>query len=248
SGPALNEMTPRTISSGLVPTSSLSTSYVPPSRNDWDLLFQPMFDELLNPPPSVVNQTPEAIAPITEVIPPENQPPIIPKDVEEGNHDIEFTHMGNDPLFGMPIPEVVSDQSSSTVSSHPIVHPDHQIPQHNSKCTKDHPLDKIIDALTQSCWIEGMQEELNEFERLEVWELVPRPNKDMGITLKWIYKVKLDELGGILKNKARLVARGYRQEEGIDFEEYFAPVTRLEDIRIFSCMPLTRTWSSIKWM
>ncbi|GJV18927.1 retrovirus-related pol polyprotein from transposon TNT 1-94 [Tanacetum coccineum] len=55
----------------------------------------------------------------------------------------------------------------------------------------------------------------------------------MVITLKWIYKVKLDELGGILKNKARLVARGYRQEEGIDFEESFAPVSRLEAIRIF---------------
>nr|GEV03775.1 copia protein [Tanacetum cinerariifolium] len=75
--------------------------------------------------------------------------------------------------------------------------------------------------------------ELNEFERLGVWELVPRPNKVMVITLKWIYKVKLDELGGILKNKARLVARGYRQEEGINFEESFASVARLKAIRIF---------------
>ncbi|GJZ85791.1 retrovirus-related pol polyprotein from transposon TNT 1-94 [Tanacetum coccineum] len=58
------------------------------------------------------------------------------------------------------------------------------------------------DALTQACWIEAMQEELNEFERLEVWELIPRPDKVMVINLKWIYKVKLDELGGILKNKA----------------------------------------------
>nr|GFD00457.1 retrovirus-related Pol polyprotein from transposon TNT 1-94 [Tanacetum cinerariifolium] len=66
-----------------------------------------------------------------------------------------------------------------------------------------------------------------------VWELVPRLDKVMVITLKWIYKVKLDELGGILKNKARLVARGYRQEEGIDFEESFAPVARLEAIWIF---------------
>ncbi|GKE73028.1 retrovirus-related pol polyprotein from transposon TNT 1-94 [Tanacetum coccineum] len=89
------------------------------------------------------------------------------------------------------------------------------------------------DALTQSCWIEAMQEELNEFEHLEVWELVPRPDKVMVITLKWIYKVKLDELGGILKNKARLVARGYRQEEGIDFVEYFTLVARLDAIRIF---------------
>ncbi|GKC55054.1 retrovirus-related pol polyprotein from transposon TNT 1-94 [Tanacetum coccineum] len=78
-----------------------------------------------------------------------------------------------------------------------------------------------------------MQEELHEFQRLEVWELVPPPDKAFVISLKWIYKVKLDELGGILKNKARLVARGYRQEEGIDFEESFAPVARLEAIRIF---------------
>nr|GFC15404.1 retrovirus-related Pol polyprotein from transposon TNT 1-94 [Tanacetum cinerariifolium] len=89
------------------------------------------------------------------------------------------------------------------------------------------------EALTQACWIEAMQEEIYEFERLEVWELVPRPDKVMVITLKWIYKVKLDELGGILKNKARLVARGYRQEEGINFEESFAPVARLEAISIF---------------
>ncbi|GJU90316.1 retrovirus-related pol polyprotein from transposon TNT 1-94 [Tanacetum coccineum] len=78
-----------------------------------------------------------------------------------------------------------------------------------------------------------MQEEFNEFERIEVWELVPRPDCVMIITLKWIYKVKLDELGGVLKNKARLVAKGYRQEEGIDFEESFAPVARLEAIHIF---------------
>nr|GEX12357.1 hypothetical protein [Tanacetum cinerariifolium] len=78
-----------------------------------------------------------------------------------------------------------------------------------------------------------MQEELNEFERLNVWELVPQPDKVMVITLKWIYKVKLDKLGGILKNKARLVARGYCQEKGIYFEESFALVTRLEAIRIF---------------
>nr|GFC44774.1 retrovirus-related Pol polyprotein from transposon TNT 1-94 [Tanacetum cinerariifolium] len=69
SGPALNEMTPGTISSGLVQKSLSSTSYVPLSRNDWDLLFQPLFDELLNPPPSVDNQATKDIAPIAEVIP-----------------------------------------------------------------------------------------------------------------------------------------------------------------------------------
>nr|GEY87440.1 retrovirus-related Pol polyprotein from transposon TNT 1-94 [Tanacetum cinerariifolium] len=92
---------------------------------------------------------------------------------------------------------------------------------------------KKPEALTQSCWIEAMQEELHEFERLEVWELVPRPDQVMVITLKWIYKVKLNELVGILKNKARLVARGYRQEEGIDFEESFAPMSMMGKISFF---------------
>ncbi|GKE90434.1 retrovirus-related pol polyprotein from transposon TNT 1-94 [Tanacetum coccineum] len=69
-GPALHEMTPTTISSGLVPNPLPSTSFVPPSRSDWDLFFQPLFDELLTPPPSVDHQSPEVIAPIDEVVAP----------------------------------------------------------------------------------------------------------------------------------------------------------------------------------
>nr|GFC00309.1 retrovirus-related Pol polyprotein from transposon TNT 1-94 [Tanacetum cinerariifolium] len=125
SGLALNEMTPGTISSGFMRTSSSSTSYVPPLRNDWDLLFQLMFDELLNPPPSVVNQAPEVIAPIAEVIPLDNidstsspssttvdqdvpslskthtttaiQSSVIPQDVGDDNPDMEVAHMEHDP-------------------------------------------------------------------------------------------------------------------------------------------------------
>ncbi|GJS22727.1 retrovirus-related pol polyprotein from transposon TNT 1-94 [Tanacetum coccineum] len=88
-------------------------------------------------------------------------------------------------------------------------------------------------ALEHSCWIEAMQEELHEFERLDVWVLVPSPDNILIIPLKWIFKIKLDEYGDVLKNKARLVAKGYRQEAGIDFEESFAPVARLEAIRLF---------------
>nr|GEW69817.1 retrovirus-related Pol polyprotein from transposon TNT 1-94 [Tanacetum cinerariifolium] len=296
SGPALNEMTPATISLGLVQKSSFSTSYVPPSRNDWDLLFQPMFDELINPSPSVDHQAAEVIALIAYVIPPvqanstgspfstrvdqdapspskshtttEIQFLVIPQEVKEDNLDMEAAHMGNDPLFSVPILETNSAQSSSTISLQSIIKPDHPISQHISKWTKDHPLQNIIgqlsrpvstrfqlyeqalfcyydafltsvepktykEVLTQSCWIEAIQEELNEFERLEVWELVPRPYNVKVITLKWIYKVKLDKVGGILKNKACLVARGFRQEEGIDFKESFASVARLEAIWIF---------------
>nr|GEW02569.1 retrovirus-related Pol polyprotein from transposon TNT 1-94 [Tanacetum cinerariifolium] len=78
-----------------------------------------------------------------------------------------------------------------------------------------------------------MQDEIHEFDRFQVWELVPRLDCVMIITLKWIYKIKLDEYGDVLKNKARLVAKGYQKEEGIDFEESFAPVSRIESIRIF---------------
>nr|GFA48822.1 retrotransposon protein, putative, unclassified [Tanacetum cinerariifolium] len=78
-----------------------------------------------------------------------------------------------------------------------------------------------------------MQDEIHEFDRLQVWELVPQPDCVMIIALKWIYKVKLDEYGDVLKNKARLVAKGYRQEKGIDFKESFAPVAHIEAIRIF---------------
>nr|GFA88952.1 retrovirus-related Pol polyprotein from transposon TNT 1-94 [Tanacetum cinerariifolium] len=158
SGPTLHEMTPVTISSGLVPNPTSSTPFVAP----------------------VDHQALEVIAPIAEVV-------------------------------ALEPAESTDSPSSTTV--------DQDAPSPN--------------ALTQSCWIEAMQEELNEFKRLKVWDLVPRPDKVMVITLKWIYKVKLDEFGGILKNKSRLVARGYRQEEGIDFQESFAMVARLEAIRIF---------------
>ncbi|GKE13760.1 retrovirus-related pol polyprotein from transposon TNT 1-94, partial [Tanacetum coccineum] len=88
-------------------------------------------------------------------------------------------------------------------------------------------------AMTEPSWINAMQEEIHEFERLEVWELVPYPDNVFLIKLKWIYKVKTDKSGGVLKNKAQLVAQGFRQEEGIDFEESFAPVARIEVIHIF---------------
>ncbi|GJZ01226.1 retrovirus-related pol polyprotein from transposon TNT 1-94 [Tanacetum coccineum] len=257
SGLVLHEMTPAIISSGLVPKPPPLTPFVPPSRTNWDILFQPLFDELLTPPP--IDQ--DAPLPYNSQTTPETQPPIIPNNVEEDNHDLDVSHINNDPYFGIPIPAVPSDQSSSTDIIHATMHPDHQISEHNNKWTKDHPLENIIgelarpvstrlqlheqalfcyydafltvvepktykDALTQSCWIEAMQEELIEFERLRVWELVPQPDKVMVITLKWIYKVKLEELGGILKNNARLVARGYRQEDRVDLKSL---LLRLQD-------------------
>nr|GEV88239.1 hypothetical protein [Tanacetum cinerariifolium] len=187
-------------------------------REYYEQLLQNSLHQPVHPSLTTIDQ--DAPSPSNSQSTPETQPPVIPNDVEEDNHDIEVAHMSNDPYFGILIPEATSDQSSSMDVIHTIVHPDHQISKHNRKWTKDHPLENIISELTRP--IEAIQEELNEFKRLEVWELIPRPDKVMVITLKWIYKVKLDKLGGILKKKARLVACGYRQEEGIDFKESFA--------------------------
>ncbi|GKA77652.1 retrovirus-related pol polyprotein from transposon TNT 1-94 [Tanacetum coccineum] len=82
-------------------------------------------------------------------------------------------------------------------------------------------------------WIKSMQDELNQFERLQVWELVPRPKGKNIIALKWIWKNKCDAENIVVQNKTRLVAKGYRQEEGIDFEESFTHVARLEAVRMF---------------
>ncbi|GJZ61898.1 retrovirus-related pol polyprotein from transposon TNT 1-94, partial [Tanacetum coccineum] len=103
---------------------------------------------------------------------------------------------------------------------------------YNSALSKVKPKN-FKSVVTEDCWFEAMQEEIHEFDRLQVWELVPRPDYVMIIALKWIYKVKLDEYGGVLKNKARLVAKGYRQEDEIDFKESFAPVARIDAIRRF---------------
>ncbi|GJR42609.1 retrovirus-related pol polyprotein from transposon TNT 1-94 [Tanacetum coccineum] len=91
----------------------------------------------------------------------------------------------------------------------------------------------IKEAMADSAWIEAMQDELHQFDRLKVWELVDKPFGKMIIKLKWLWKNKKDKDQTVIRNKARLVAKGYAQEEGIDFEESFAPVARLEAVRIF---------------
>ncbi|GKB61023.1 retrovirus-related pol polyprotein from transposon TNT 1-94 [Tanacetum coccineum] len=211
----------------------------------------PMFDEYLNPPPYVDHQVHAVIAPEPvvsteadhdiEFAHMDNNPyvdfPITKPSSKESSTQVVIpnnVHSINQP----------PGHINKWTKYHPIDNPSRavstrqQLQDEALFCYFDAFLFSVEptsykDALTKSCWIEAMQEELNKFERLEVWELVPRLDHVMIITLKWIYKVKLDELGGVLKNTARQVVRGYRQEEGIDFEESFAPVARLEAICSF---------------
>ncbi|GKF81141.1 retrovirus-related pol polyprotein from transposon TNT 1-94, partial [Tanacetum coccineum] len=92
---------------------------------------------------------------------------------------------------------------------------------------------KLVEALKEKEWIITMQEELNQFKRNKVWTLDPKPHGKTIIRTKWIWKNKMDKNGIVIKNKARLVAQGYNQQEGVDYEETFASVARLEAIRIF---------------
>ncbi|GJR72787.1 putative ribonuclease H-like domain-containing protein [Tanacetum coccineum] len=92
---------------------------------------------------------------------------------------------------------------------------------------------KISEALEDESWVDAMQEELLQFKIQKVWILVDLPYGKKAIGTKWVYRNKKDERGVVVRNKARLVAQGYRQEEGIDYDEVFAPVARIEAIRIF---------------
>ncbi|GJR96274.1 retrovirus-related pol polyprotein from transposon TNT 1-94 [Tanacetum coccineum] len=130
-----------------------------------------------------------------------------------------------------PIANVIGDPSLS-VSTRKQLHTDAMWCYFDAFLTLVEPKN-FKQAMTEPSWIDAMQEEIHEFERLEVWELVPCLDNVFFIKLKWIYKVKTDESGKVLKNKARLVAQGFRQEEGIDFEESFAPVARIEAIQGF---------------
>ncbi|GJR18339.1 putative ribonuclease H-like domain-containing protein [Tanacetum coccineum] len=116
----------------------------------------------------------------------------------------------------------------------------------NTRIHKDHPIENVIGdvklsiepisiakALSDSSWVEVMQEELLQFKLQQVWILVDLPIRKRAIGTKWVFRNKKDERGIVIRNKARLVAQGHGQEEGIDYKEVFAPVARIEAIRLF---------------
>ncbi|GJY41362.1 retrovirus-related pol polyprotein from transposon TNT 1-94 [Tanacetum coccineum] len=225
SGPGLHYMTPATSSTGLVSKPVSQQPCIPPNRDDWDRLFQPMFDEYYNPPTIVVSPVQEVVAPRAEVLASINQDapstsipssqeqehsPIISQGFEESPKTPTFH---DDPLNESPQDSTSQGSSSNVIQIHTPF-------EHLGRWNKDHLIANVIgdpsrsvstqkqletdamwcyfdafltlvepknfkQAMTEPLWIDAMQEEIHEFERLEVWELVPCPDKVFLIKLKW---------------------------------------------------------------
>nr|GEU86402.1 hypothetical protein [Tanacetum cinerariifolium] len=223
------------------------------TSNKLDLLFSPMFDELLNGSSQVVSKS----SAVTTADAPNQQ-------LIEENAQVENDEFVN--IFST----LVQDRGE-TLSRHVDTSNMYTFYQrHPSKhCwTKDHPLEQVIgnpsqsvrtrrqlesdgemcmfaltvsrtkpknikEPMADSAWIESMQEELHQFDRLDIWDLVDRPLCKNVINMRWLWKNKRDEENTVIRNKSCLVAKGYAQKEGINFEESFAPVARLEAVRLF---------------
>ncbi|GJU14459.1 retrovirus-related pol polyprotein from transposon TNT 1-94 [Tanacetum coccineum] len=171
SRPRLHSMTPATSSSGLALNPIHQRPCIPPLRDDWDRLFQPMFDEYFTPPSIVVSLVQEAAAPRAIVL----------------ANSLSFEESPKTPNFHDDLLHKSLYEDSTSQGSSSNVRQTHTPFEHLGRCTKDHPIENV----------------------------------------------KIDEFGGVLKNKARLVTQGFRQEVRIDFKESFTPVARLEAMRIF---------------
>nr|GEZ12497.1 hypothetical protein [Tanacetum cinerariifolium] len=264
------------------------------TSNELDLLFSPMFDELLNGSSKVVSKsstvsTADAFnqrqqqhttplnthtthAPTCQV--PTQVPPVASlENMNQAEMVEEFSQVENDDFINIFCTSI--QDRGETSSRHVDSSNMHTFYQHHPserRWTKDHPLEQVIgnpsqsvrtrrqlesdgemcmfaltvsqtkpknikEAMANSAWIESMQEELHQFDRLDVWELVDRPLCKNVINMKWLWKNKRDEESTVIRNKSRLVAKGYAQKEGVDFEESFAPVARLEVEEVYVNQP-----------
>nr|GFA68091.1 hypothetical protein [Tanacetum cinerariifolium] len=217
------------------------------TSNELDLLFSLMFDELLNGSSKVVpksfavsaadvpNQRQQLTTPLTNhttPAPTSQIPTLEPTVTSSENINQTETYAENDQvaddefinIFSTPVQDHEETSSRHVDSSN--MHTFYQRYLSEQRWTKDHPLEQVIGNLSQS-------EELHQFDRLDIWEQVDIPLCTNVINLKWLWKNKCNEENIVIPNKSRLVAKGYAQKEGVDFEESFAPVARLEAVRLF---------------
>nr|GFA18906.1 retrovirus-related Pol polyprotein from transposon TNT 1-94 [Tanacetum cinerariifolium] len=213
SKPGLQSMTFGQISSGLdlnYAPSTITTQQ--PIKGELDLLFEAMYDDYIGGQPSASVST----------VPPAQEPQV--RQSSTAYTTIADTaptptnsssHATNIPITSQDVGEL---NSNAMVDGNTFLNP-----FANSSTSAAESSSSLNEAMTDPAWIDSMQEELLQFKRLDVWVLVPAPDNISPLTLKWLFKNKHDEEQTVIRNKSRLVVRGYRQEEGIDFEESFAP-------------------------
>ncbi|GJS59359.1 retrovirus-related pol polyprotein from transposon TNT 1-94, partial [Tanacetum coccineum] len=212
---------------------SPSADKTAPSQQELDLLFSPLYDEFF----TVANIHPstEQITPTTTVHAEENN--------NNQTTDAHFEPYKFVNPFSTPVHEEAESSSRNVDNSN--MHTFYQRHQSEHRWTKDHPLEQVCGnpskpvqtrrqlATDPEMYMFTLTDELHQLERLQVWELVDKLFGKKAIKLKWLWKNKKDEDQTVIRNKAWLVAKGYAQEEGIDFEESFAPVARLKAVRLF---------------
>ncbi|KAD4586040.1 hypothetical protein E3N88_23641 [Mikania micrantha] len=208
----------------------------------------------VDPPGMYNNASPNQPTPILEVLPSDSdtsqsvQPLPETDQVSSSSH-----HTFDNPQFSNNIPEEhCVDHEAEASENVPInnISSSNEDPVHNISnlldnlaveevqtliINKNHPVEpkNVKMALKESSWVEAMQEKLMQFQKLKVWNMVPLPKGKLPIGTRWVFRNKRDNSGVIIRNKARLVVQGFYQQEGIDYEEVFAPIARLEAIRIF---------------
>nr|GEU53502.1 retrovirus-related Pol polyprotein from transposon TNT 1-94 [Tanacetum cinerariifolium] len=240
SRPGLQSMTSGRISFELELTYAPSTiTPQRPSVRDLDILFEPLHNEYLGGRPS---EAPRAIpaAPVLQNL----QAPTASMSFQDSAS--VPTNSSNTPVSSQNV-DATSQQhaqqqrnltpspTASAADNFPnaVFEGDLFVNPFATPSTDIMELKSVKEALNDPAWIESMQEELHQFIRLDVWELVSSPDGIKPLTLKWLLKNKHDEENTVIRNKTLLVVMGYRQEKGIDFKESFAPVARMEAIRIF---------------
>ncbi|GJV89893.1 retrovirus-related pol polyprotein from transposon TNT 1-94 [Tanacetum coccineum] len=204
------------------PPSTITTQQ--PTGSELDLLFEGMYDNYIGGQPSAAPRTVLATHDVNELKTQQH----VSNDMLDGN------------TFVNPFatPSTIAVESSSSQYVDLLNMHTNQLRTNGDMCMYALTMStmepsNVKEAMKDPAWIESMQEELLKFKRLDVWVLVPAPDNIKPLTLKWLLKNKHDKENTVIRNKTCLVVRGYCQEEGIDSEESFAPVARMEAIRIF---------------
>ncbi|GJY90357.1 retrovirus-related pol polyprotein from transposon TNT 1-94 [Tanacetum coccineum] len=234
-----------------------------PSLTDLDNLFGPLYEEYYaTSTPEVLDdsakntldnedtpssssivveedEAPQIVSSSTEPVATKPNTPVSNENVDKlvqedpsNMHEFHQTHHSTDKWSNNhPIKQVIGDPSKPVMTRHRI-YTDAELYMCALTVSTTEPKN-IKEAMLDHSWIESMQDELNQFKRLDVWELVEFPVGKNIIAVKWLWKNKTNAENMVIRNKSCLVVKGYGQEEGIDFEESFAPVARLEAVKIF---------------